>query len=137
MRVYLDSCIIIYLAESSAGVGSSIARRLFSRDTPWTIVFTDLSRLECRVKLLATGNRGLLMDYDEFFAAPANERFVLDTASFDLATELRARHGLKTPHALHLAAAIASGCEEFWTNDERLARASENRIRILTVDQLG
>ncbi|WP_374114499.1 type II toxin-antitoxin system prevent-host-death family antitoxin [Microbacterium paraoxydans] len=32
--------------------------------------------------------------------------------------------GLKTPDALHLAAAQLSGCTEPWTNDERLAAAS-------------
>jgi uncharacterized protein len=40
------------------------------------------------------------------------------------ATELRARFGLKTPDALHLACAEVSGCQEFWTNDDRLSRAA-------------
>ena len=39
----------------------------------------------------------------------------------DRATELRARHGVRTPDALHLAAAVASGCDVFLTNDLRLA----------------
>lgn len=56
---------------------------------------------------------------------------------FDLATELRARHGLKTPDALHLAAAIACGCNELWTNDGRLTRATDNRIRVVTFGQLN
>lgn len=38
--------------------------------------------------------------------------------------------------ALHLAAAITSGCGELWTNDERLTRAADNRIRIINIDQL-
>ena len=49
---------------------------------------------------------------------------------FDLATELRAEHGIKTPDALHLAAAIHGGCDALWTNDKRLARAAAERIRI-------
>jgi len=55
----------------------------------------------------------------------------LDAQVFDLATELRARQGLKTPDALHLAAALHTGCDEFWTNDERLVRAASGRIRNL------
>lgn len=137
MRVYLDSCIIIYLTESSADVRDRISNRLllFAEDAP-TVVFTDLSRLECRVKPLATGNATVLADYDDFFATPGYVKFVMDTLTFDVATEMRARHSLKTPDALHLAAAIASGCDELWSNDARLTRATENRIRIVTIDQL-
>ncbi len=53
---------------------------------------------------------------------------------FDLATELRAQHGLKTPDALHLAAALRAGCDEFWTNDEHLAKAAAGRIGIVVFD---
>lgn len=137
MRVYLDSCIIIYLTEGRADLRDRISRGLLAtEDTPPTVVFTDLSRLECRVKPLAAGDATILANYDEFFATPGYVKFVIDTAAFDLATELRARHGLKTPDALHLASAIASGCDEFWSNDERLATAMDVRLRMLTIDQL-
>ena len=47
MRVYLDSCIIIYLTESSADVRDRISPRLLSSaGAVPTVVFTDLSRLE-------------------------------------------------------------------------------------------
>ena len=36
----------------------------------------------------------------------------------------RVQHGLKTPDALHLAAALHHGCTEFWTNDDRLRAAA-------------
>ena len=39
-------------------------------------------------------------------------------------------HGIKTSDALHLAAALESGCSEFWTNDLRLPSAIEEKIRI-------
>lgn len=138
MRVYLDSCIIIYLTEGSAELQERISRRLLLPvDAPPIVVFTDLSRLECRVKPLAAGNATTLADYDDFFASPGYAKFPIDTTTFDLATELRARHGLKTPDALHLAAAIAAGCDEFWSNDERLARAADLRIRVATIDRLA
>ncbi|MCI5218746.1 MAG: PIN domain-containing protein [Candidatus Electrothrix sp. LOE2] len=43
---------------------------------------------------------------------------------FDKATELRAQYSLKTPDAIHLAAALVSGCDVFLTNDLRLNRVS-------------
>ena len=54
----------------------------------------------------------------------------ITTETFDLATELRGLHGTKTPDALHLAAAILGGCQEFWTNDHRLTAAARNRIEL-------
>lgn len=32
--------------------------------------------------------------------------------------------------ALHLAAAITGGCDDFWTTDDRLQRAAENHLDI-------
>jgi len=40
-----------------------------------------------------------------------------------LAAQLRARFGLKTPDALHLACAQHHECTALWTNDERLAQS--------------
>ena len=57
----------------------------------------------------------------------------LDARAFDLATELRAQYRLKTPDALHLAAAISSECDEFWSNDDRLARIAGSRIEVVNV----
>ena len=41
------------------------------------------------------------------------------------AAQLRARFGLKTPDALHLACAQHHRCDALWTNDGRLAQASQ------------
>ena len=40
---------------------------------------------------------------------------------FRLAAELRGLTGLRTPDAIHLAAARHAGCAALWTNDHRLA----------------
>jgi predicted nucleic acid-binding protein len=100
------------------------------------VVFTELTRLECRTKPLATGDALLLKGYDDFLATPGYFSQPMDTAVFDLATDLRTRHRLKTPDALHLAAAIIAGCDEFWTNDARLSTAAAPYLRLLTIDSL-
>lgn len=76
----------------------------------------------------------LLSRYERFFARPEVRVMGLTQHVFDLAIELRARQGLSTPDALHLAAAIAADCQEFWTNDRRLERAAAGRIAIVSVD---
>jgi predicted nucleic acid-binding protein len=50
------------------------------------------------------------------------------------AAELRARHNLRTPDAIHVATALEAGCQAFLTNDLGLKRVSE--IRILMLDEL-
>jgi len=54
-----------------------------------------------------------------------NHRLVIGDEVFRIATELRARHRIKTPDALHLATAMHYGCCEFWTNDDRLNTVAE------------
>lgn len=63
-----------------------------------------------------------------FFAAVGS--LPVTTAVFDRAAELRAHHNIRTPDAIHLAAALIHGCDEFWTNDDRLsAAAGDVRVR--------
>jgi uncharacterized protein len=38
---------------------------------------------------------------------------------------------ISTPNALHLAAAIDAGCEEFLTHDRRLERAAASRLAVV------
>lgn len=44
---------------------------------------------------------------------------------FHQGAQLRADHkSLETPDAIHLAPALHDGCDEFWTNDERLSKVA-------------
>jgi uncharacterized protein len=91
---------------------------------------SDLTRLECRVWPIREGDDELLRQFDDFFASDDLTRIPITTETFDLATELRGLHGTKAPDALHLAAAILGGCQEFWTNDHRLTAAARNRVEL-------
>jgi len=74
-----------------------------------------------------------LWSYERFFQVAANEWTTISDTVFDRAATLRARHRLKTPDALHLAAAIEAGCDEFWTNDHRLDTAASGYLRVLAL----
>lgn len=136
MLAYLDSCVVIYLIEMQEPWHSHVRARLLP--TPPAsqpdICFSDLTRLECRVGPLMRGDAQALAEYDELFATPGWRRATLDASVFDMAADLRARHRIGTADALHLAAAIGAGCDEFWTNDLRLERAAAGRLRIATMD---
>lgn len=120
-RVYLDSCFVIYLMEETP-VFSAAARCFLANHVDATFCVSPLVRLEVLTKPMRDGNTALALDYEDFLAAhvflPMNE------AVFDQALRLRIWHRLKTPDALHLAAAQCHGCVEIWTNDERLNTAA-------------
>lgn len=134
-RIYLDSCTVIYAIEGTPKLRARIGALLLPpNEASPCVIFTDLTRLECRVKPLAEEDAGLLELYDNFFSTPGYELHALDTFTFDLATDLRAQYRIRTPDSLHLAAAIAAGCAEFWTNDAHLTQAASDRIAVVTID---
>ena len=120
MRVYLDTVPVIYLVEEVPNYAELVDRRVSVADV--IQVASDLTRMECRVKPLREGNTALLHDYDDYFAGVVEELVVLSRTVIDRATDIRARYGFRTPDALHLAAAVVSGCDVFLTNDYRLNR---------------
>ncbi|WP_161595528.1 type II toxin-antitoxin system VapC family toxin [Tepidimonas charontis] len=135
-RVYLDACIVIYYVQQHPRYVDGITRAMLPAKSPKPqLVVSDLTRLECRVFPMRRHDDRLLAEYDAFFTLPAVRHMLMDTAVFDLATRLRAQHNLKTPDALHLAAAIHAGCQEFWTNDDRLAQAAAGHITLVSFDE--
>ena len=71
---------------------------------------------------MKSGDRALRLRYEH--ALSLLRWLDMPQAVYDGAAELRARYGLRTPDALHLACAQHHGCRALWTNDDRLARAS-------------
>jgi predicted nucleic acid-binding protein len=134
MRLYLDSAPLIYLVEGSPSLREKMAARLAgTRTGADVIVVSHLSRLECRVKPLRENDLPTLERYDRFFEAEGVELVDTDAPVWDLATELRARHSLRVPDALHLACAIVHRCDRFLANDHRLDHIPEIPIEALAL----
>lgn len=131
MQLYLDACIVILLIERHQQYESRIRSELSQRQGA-KLCWTDLTRMETRVKPLRENMQLLLSHFDHFYTEPVTSHIVMDREVFDIATELRAKHGLRTPDALHLAAALRGECTEFWTNDHRLEKAADGQIAIVT-----
>lgn len=94
-----------------------------------TFAISPLVIMECLVGALRTGNERLQDIYrqafDPLMLVP------LGVPVFQRAARLRAEHRLKTPDAIHLAAALEHGCDELWTNDDRLSRAAGSFARVV------
>lgn len=127
MRIYLDSAPVIYLVEQVSPYHLLLSQRLTGPGN--ILIVSDLTRLECRVKPLRLHNLDLIRDYDEFFSQGINE--VVPLAVIDIATEIRAKYGFKTPDSIHLAAAQHALCDLFLTNDTQLTRYAEMQVQII------
>ena len=136
LRVYLDANAVIYYVERHSTIYPLLKQRMVAADGAPLIhcVSSELVRLEVRVLPLRNANTSLLARFDEFFTTFSAHAVHLDRQVFDLATALRAQYKLNTPDALHLAAAFVAGCDEFWTNDKRLANAAQGRLQIVTFE---
>ena len=121
--IYLDSCIVIYAVEDDGPRGNAVRQRL-TESADAVVAVSPLVTLECLVGPLRDENFGL---HDHYLRALHNFKpLPLETEHYARAAELRARYGLRTPDALHLAAAQMHGCDQLWTNDNRLAAAAKN-----------
>ena len=124
--IYLDTCLLIYAVEDAGPRGARVRKQLAENDSAGFAV-SPLVKLECLVGAFRTGDPGLLERYAQSFASASTVPMTEEV--FLRAARIRADHSLKVPDALHLAAALDSGCTELWTNDHRLARAAGTFVK--------
>lgn len=119
--VFLDSSIVICLIERHPAYARQIERALTGDDQiiPAT---SRLTHLEVLVKPLQSGHEATTDRYRTFLEI--TRPLSIKDETFNLALELRVRHHLKTPDALHLAVTQQYRCAALWTNDDRLAKAT-------------
>lgn len=121
-KIYLDSCIAIYLVEEHPAYAASIENKLAECDG--IVCYSPLTELECLVLPLRLKRHDLLDKFSRFFSL--NLKLEMPDEIYHEATRLRADFSIKTPDALHLATARFHDCTEFWTNDIRLADVANN-----------
>jgi uncharacterized protein len=124
-KVYLDSCIVIYLLEEHPQFSGTV-RHAFETAEDRQFYISPLVELECLVVPLRNGNTSIIQRYESFF----QQQIILDIepSIYRFAAKLRSCHHLKTPDALHLAIAHHYECVELWTNDNRLNEAAANNV---------
>jgi len=132
---YLDASVLIPVGQAARSErGAQRARRAGRIGREMTWVASDLVRLECKVRPLAARDEGLFNDIERFFRSPALVGLSFPPATFDRAAGIRARHGIRTPDALHLGAALEAGCGVFVPADRRLAAFAEIPVALLAME---
>ena len=128
MRLYLDTAPVIYVVEQVPDFSEKILHYIQKPDI--SLVVSDLTWMECRVKPLTENNEPLLADYDKFFSQSVIEIVELSRRVLERAAHIRSQYNIKTPDAIHLGSAIISKCDIFLTNDRRLERFKDIRITV-------
>lgn len=119
LKVYFDTCLTIYLVEEHS-VFSEPLEALIATEGPINICSSHLAELECLVVPFRLESSDLIRKFNNWFSVITV--FDHPREVFEQAARLRAVNSrLRTPDAIHLATAVRFGCDEFWTNDNRLA----------------
>ncbi len=143
MLYYLDTVIVIYAVEGNPADQQRALNHLATLEQAGhRFTISELTRTECLVPVLGPGGGQRLSDFFRFFHGPHVRTVALTAAMHTRAGAIRGghtypaiaparpkRYGLAD--ALHLAAAIESGCEVFLTNDHQLANFPDITIDIL------
>jgi len=130
--VYLDANVVIYAVQVPPVFGPRAVAHLSAlRARGETLMLSDLTRMECLVGPLKSGNALLLQDYQSFFRAGAVRVVAVTAGVCDRAALIRAGTNFQAVDALHLAAAIEHGATRFLTSDTQLARFTGLPVDIL------
>jgi len=118
-RAYLDSNIFIYAFENVGVFGAACAVILALVDRGVTkAVTSEISLVEILVGPLMAGNHALAALYvQRLETAPGLELVPISRSIILRSASIRASRRLKIPDAMHVAAAIETGCDLLVTAD--------------------
>lgn len=143
MLYYLDTVIVIYAVEGNLADQQRALNHLAALEqSGHRFAISDLTRTECLVPVFGPGGGQRLSDFFRFFHGPNLRTLGLTAATHARAGAIRGGHAYPaTPpdhprryglaDALHLAAAIESGCDVFLTNENQLATFPDITIEVL------
>ena len=112
MIAFLDASALIYLMDGEAPWAEDTQTTLqqLAVSAPGLVLAVSrLSFLECRVAPLRRGDQACIDRFEALFAKPDLLVVELNAAVIELATQLRANHGLRTPDVLQAACCLQLG----------------------------
>lgn len=132
--LFLDTAPVIYYVEENPSY-SALAEVIFERidNGSLTAVTSPVTLAECLVVPYRLGLMQRQRDFFDLIVHGSNTVFLpIDHDQARRAAELRAHYSLTLPDALQIAAALATGCEAFLTNDATLKRVTGLTVLVLS-----
>jgi len=135
-RLGLDTAPIIYFVEGNADFHAVCVPFFAAIDDGQIEAFTStIAMTETLVHPLRANDIARAAAFrDLLTTGPGISTIPLSATIAERAAQLRADHNLRTPDAIQIATALATGCDAFLTNDVKLKRITQ--LRVIVVDDL-
>lgn len=135
-KIFFDSAPFIYLIENHPEYGEVVADYIETQSIEASEFVTSvISLAEFSVFPERNNRPDLIADFDKLVRRASFDLLIIDRQIAEQAAKLRATYRwLKSLDALQIAAATASGCSHFFTNDKDLKRIPT--INVLLVSDL-
>jgi predicted nucleic acid-binding protein len=119
-RLYVDSNVLIYMIEGLEPYAGLAARTFEIAGRSGALMATsELTAAECMIRPFREKNWKLIRSYERLFENRGDLALLAaDYGVIKMAAELGGAHRLKLVDAIHVATAVAAGCEIFLTNDK-------------------
>lgn len=135
MIAFLDASVLIYIVEGAQPFASSaraVLANVTAQNPGITVALSRLSWLEGRVRPMRERNTDVLAAFDQFFSRTDLIWIELTRAVVELATAIRATHGLRTPDSLQAASCLQLGPQHlFLSGDEGFKRVQDLQAVII------
>ena len=132
-RLLLDSMCIIYAVEEVCPY-VDLLTEVFQGidDGRYGCVLSPLVTTEVLARPLRNGDALLARRFRTMLGNLRDARMVpFDLSVAERAADIRARYGLRTPDAIHVATALHAGCTHILTNDRAWQRVTECAVVVL------
>lgn len=132
-KIGIDTSVWIYALEEHPKF-ASLATEVLARIESGKLMacFSAIGMIELLTGPKLLGEKEIAVKYRQLLASFPNLQIVgLNENIVDIASSLRAKYGVRTPDAIHLATAIDFGATSFTTNDKTLVKVREIKVKVL------
>ncbi len=131
--LFLDTSPFIYFFEKHADWFPPIAglfEQIYATDTQ--VITSIITYIELTTQPARQGEHNLVRKYRDYLTHGENITiFPLDLTIADEVVRLRAKYQLKTPDAVQLGTAVASGADYVITDDREWRRVTEVKVLLM------
>lgn len=133
-KIYLDTAPIIYFLENNPNYAQKVQSIIQDNAVLGCLFSTSVAtNIEYLPKPMSEGKNDLVYAFSSLKKVLGLESIELTEQISMIAVNLRTKYkGLKPLDSIHLASAIASGCDAFFTNDKQLKQVTELSIIYLS-----
>ena len=133
-KIYLDTAPIIYFLENNSKYAQKVQSIILDNAVfGCNFVTSVATNIEYLPKPMSEGKQDLIYAFNTLKKVLNIEFIELTEQISMVAVDLRTKYkGLKALDSIHLASAIATGCDAFFTNDKQLKQIEELDVLYLT-----